>query len=128
VEPSSTGSFTETTRTAAGSRLIIRIASDFARNPGARYRTDGPKSGQEFRDDMLLGAFARARDAGVTLLIDFDGADGYATSFLEETFGGLARKYSADLVLETLRFKSDEEPGLIDEVKQYIREANDPLS
>jgi hypothetical protein len=58
------------------------------------------------------------------LLIDLDDAEGYATSFLEEAFGGLARKYGAKAVLELLSFKSEDEPLLVDEIILYINDAN----
>lgn len=52
-----------------------------------------------------------------------DGVAGYATSFLEAAFGGLAREFPIEEVVETINFKSDEEPYLIKEIQQYIREA-----
>jgi hypothetical protein len=56
--------------------------------------------------------------------VDLDGTMGYATSFLEEAFGGLARKHPDEEVLNHLRFCSKDEPYLIDELTQYIKEAN----
>ena len=101
----------------------ICIARDFAENPGARYRSDGPKSGEEFREELLEPQFLEAVEAKRTLHIDLDGAEGYATSFLEESFGGLARIHGVQLVLDTLHFKSDDEEDLVAEVQQYIKDA-----
>jgi hypothetical protein len=57
-----------------------------------------------------------------------DGTAGYATSFLEAAFGGLAREFGKDTVLDCLKFKSDEEPYLIDEIKGYIKDVQkDPM-
>ena len=53
------------------------------------------------------------------------GTAGYATSFLEAAFGGLAREYPISDVLATLEFKSDDEPYLAEEIRSYIREARD---
>ena len=104
--------------------LIINIANDFSPIPGARYRDDGDYSGEEFREDYLIPKFEDALREKKKLLIDFDGGYGYLISFLEESFGGLARKYGADLVLSILMFKSDEEEALIDKVNGYIINAN----
>ena len=35
----------------------IIIAKEFKDNPGARERADGPNSGQEFLEDILLARF-----------------------------------------------------------------------
>ncbi len=100
----------------------IVVSKVFSETPGGRYKKDGPNSGQEFRDLHLKPEFDKLK-AGEKLLIDFDGAYGYPTSFLEEAFGGLARLYGPERVLRKLEFKSDEEPSLIDEVRGYISDA-----
>ena len=46
--------------------------------------------------------------------------EGYAASFLEEAFGGLARKHGGEAVERTLRFKSDDEPTWKEEAEQAI--------
>jgi len=66
---------------------IISIATDFSRYPAGRTRADGPYSGELFRTKMLEPALA----AGDHLVVNFDGARGYGSSFLEEAFGGLVR-------------------------------------
>ncbi|KAF3980359.1 MAG: STAS-like domain-containing protein, partial [Methylococcales symbiont of Iophon sp. n. MRB-2018] len=45
------------------------------------------------------------------------------TSWLEEVFGGLARSEGTQKVADTLVFISDEEPYLIDDIKSYIKDA-----
>jgi hypothetical protein len=47
---------------------------------------------------------------------------GYATSFLEEAFGGLARETQDPAVLN-IRLISDEEPSLIEKILQYMKAA-----
>ncbi|MEO8649175.1 MAG: STAS-like domain-containing protein [Acidobacteriota bacterium] len=103
----------------------IRVAKDFSEVPGPRNRDEGPNSGQQFLEELLAPAFKNALDAKADLWIDLDGTEGYATSFLESAFGGLARRYSPETVLSILRFKSDEEPYLVEEIRTYIREATD---
>lgn len=101
--------------------MKICISSDFSETPGARYRSEGDYSGEEFRDKLLAPQFVAARKLGEKLIIDMDGGYGYPTSFLEEAFGGLARKYGAKEVFEVLEFISNDEPSLIDEIKGYIQ-------
>ena len=104
------------------SRPFISIARDFSPYTGARYRTDGPHSGEEFRETMLAPHFLQALEQGQKLLINLDGTEGYATSFLEEAFGGLARTHGVQQVLEHLEFQSLDEPLLTDEIEKYIRD------
>ena len=104
--------------------ITINIANDFTDTPGPRYKTDGEYSGEEFREKLLEPKFLDAKNNNKKLKIDFDGGYGYLISFLEEAFGGLARIYGSDSVLQILEFKSDEEETLIEKVKSYIINAN----
>ena len=101
--------------------MTIRISSDFSETPGARYRSAGDFSGEEFRDTLLTPKVLEARDQGEKLTINLDGGYGYPTSFLEEAFGGFAREFGVKEVLDTLEFISDDEPSLISEIKGYIQ-------
>lgn len=101
----------------------IKICDDFTDAPGGRYNDDGPKSGQEFREKLLKPAFSSLNESE-KLTIDLDGCFGYATSFVEEAFGGLARECGIRDVLAKLLFISEEEPTLIDEILGYIKDAN----
>lgn len=103
--------------------MKIEVVKQFTDIPGARYRNEGEHSGQEFREDLLEPMFEEAIEKNETLLVDLDGGYGYATSFLEEAFGGLARKYGAEAVLQTIEIKTDDEPGLKEEIIDYIRNA-----
>jgi hypothetical protein len=69
----------------------IRLADDFSPYLGGRYRSDGPWSGEEFRDDLLIHRFDEARAGGGKLVVVLDGVAGVPSSFLEEAFGGLLR-------------------------------------
>lgn len=103
--------------------MNLKISQDFTEMPGARNRDDGDWSGQEFREDILEKKFEAALKAKEKLTIDFDGTYGYATSFLEEAFGGLARKYGYSKVIDALELISEDEPGLVDEIRGYIQNA-----
>ena len=102
----------------------INIAKEFSKLPGPRYITEGDHSGELFRETMLRPRFEEARKAGQKLIVELDGVTfGYPASFLEESFGGLARIHGIPAVLEGLTFHSSDEPLLIDEINEYIREA-----
>jgi len=99
------------------------IAEAFSISPGSRYPEEGDYSGQEFRERILSPLFNQAVKEKVKLIVDLDGTLGYGTSFLEEVFGGLARKESIDIVLQTLRIKYDEEDYLKEDIIEYIKDA-----
>ncbi len=90
-------------------RKSVVISVDFSEAPGGRHPVNGPKSGQEFRERFL----EQNAQSGTPLLIDLDGTYGYSASFLDEAFGGLARKFGVEKTLALLFFKSDERPYLI---------------
>lgn len=104
--------------------LTVIAVKDFTLTPGGRYVTDGKYSGEEFLNTLLKPAFENALKDGSEILVDLDGTEGYPTSFLEESFGGLARLYPDKQILNFISIKSDEEPIVIEEVKGYIRDAN----
>lgn len=105
--------------------MIIKIAVDFSDTPGARYKEEGPFSGEVFRESMLKPKFIECEETGEKLIIDLDGGYGYPTSFLEEAFGGLAREFGSDYnrVLNVLEFISEDDLSLIDDIVKYIKEA-----
>lgn len=61
------------------------------------------------------------------LVIDLDGAPGYAASFLEEMFGGFVRDHGPGLELlidlGIVSFISEEDPHLIDEIRDFVHQA-----
>ncbi len=65
----------------------IVVGRDFSDAPAGRYRTDGPFSGEEFRESKLIPALS----GGTVVTVDLSGTYGYGSSFLEEVFGGLVR-------------------------------------
>lgn len=101
----------------------IKIAEVFSISPGSRHPDEGDFSGQEFRENILIPMFSQALGAKQTLTIDLDGTLGYGTSFLEEVFGGLAREFTIAEVLTHIKIISNEEDYLIDDIKEYIKDA-----
>ena len=102
----------------------INIARDFSDTPGARYKKDGDFSGQEFREKFLEPLFADPDD-NTKIRIILDGTEGYATSFLEEAFGGLTRQHGVKRVQSRIKFVSTEDKLLVTEIKRYITNAKD---
>jgi hypothetical protein len=103
---------------------IISISvSDFTETPGSRKISEGPFSGEEYRVSVVEPAFLEAEKNNKKLVVNLDGPLGYGTSFLEEVFGGLARQYGVEKVLSRVDFISEEEPYLIEDIKKYVRQA-----
>lgn len=101
--------------------IEINIATDFSDSPGGRFIKQGPKSGEEFRKTFLEKHFSDGSNQ--TIKINFDGSFGYATSFLEEAFGGLVRKFGYEKIKNRLEFISEENPTYIEKVVKYMNEA-----
>lgn len=102
--------------------ITINIANDYTKTPGGRFITEGPYSGEDFRESVLKPKFLQAIENNDQLTVILDGGYGYATSFLEEAFGGLAREVKNRKVKEIIII-SDEEPQLISKIQQYIDDA-----
>ncbi len=95
----------------------VTIATDFTRYPAGRVRTDGPYSGEAFREDYLEPELK----IGERVHIILDGARGYGSSFLEEAFGGLRRQgYTREQIEKLVEVESNEDPSLIGEINSYI--------
>lgn len=101
------------------SQITINVARQFSKYPAGRYLEDGPYSGQRFRDELLVPAL---QDINNRVIIEFDGARGYGSSFLEEAFGGLVRAgFTSTQLLERIEFCS-QDASLIEEIKGYIED------
>lgn len=101
----------------------VHLASDFSRHPAGRYKTDGPYSGELFREKYLVPAIQN----NDRLVVHLDGARGYGSSFLEEAFGGVVRLYSKEAV-ESLIILDSKDSTLVERIKTYIRDAKKPKS
>lgn len=106
-------------------KIIIKIADDYTKTPGVREEIEGDFPGEEFLEKILLPNFKLAIAEKKKLFVDLDSTAGYATSFLESAFGGLAREYNDHkIILDNLELKSDDDPFLIDDIIEYIKDAN----
>ncbi|UZR29053.1 STAS-like domain-containing protein [Methylococcus mesophilus] len=98
------------------SNTIINIAKQFSRYPAGRLKDDGPFSGERFREEFLEPVLRSDGHA----VVEFDGARGYGSSFLEEAFGGLVRLgYPREKIKQAFSLLSSDR-SLIDEINDYI--------
>jgi len=99
----------------------IIIAKDFTNTPGARYRTDGDWSGEQFLEEILQPKFEKAVQNNGLIFIDLDGVYGYPSSFVSGSFGKLSIDKGAESVLKHLQFKSDENPIRLEQIIAEIK-------
>ena len=102
----------------------ISVAIDFSKYPAGRFRTDGPHSGQRFREDFL----APSLNKGPALVV-LDAPLGYGSSFLEEAFGGLLREHGfTEAQLRKVLTLESQERGLVAGIWRYIADAQSKLA
>lgn len=97
----------------------IHIARDYSKFPAGRHLKDGEFSGERFRKKHLEPPLKK----GLQVVVYFDGARGYGSSFLDEAFGGLIRTSGfrlATLLTQLELIGSD--PGIIHEVWSYLKQ------
>lgn len=103
------------------SMIRIDIKNEFSDCPGARYRKDGPHSGEEFYEEILKPRFDKALENNEKLEVILDGVWGYPSSFVSGSFGILSINYGANKVLEVIKFISEESETrknrIIEEIK-----------
>ena len=102
--------------------MTINIADEYTKTPGGRFIDEGEFSGEDFRNRILAPKFEECQKNGDELVVNLDGGYGYGSSFLEEAFGGLARKTHNKNILN-IKFISEEEPKLIEDIKKYMEDA-----
>lgn len=106
---------------------MIKIATDFSRFPAGRFYSDGPYSGEKFREELLLPMFSESGEQE-RIEINLDRTRGYGSSFLEEAFGGMVRQLkpqSLQNILQKITFISNDDDTLIPEIREYMNEAFD---
>lgn len=105
--------------------IIIRVKSDFSLTPGPRYESEGKNSGEQFRRELLVKNIKDMQLSKGKITVDLDGTAGYGCAFLDEAFGGLIRVEGLDYhqLKNTLSFISIDEPNLIKEIDEYMKDA-----
>lgn len=103
----------------------VSVARDFNGRPGGRFPWEGDHSGEEFRETVLRQRYEEALSKNLQLVVDLDGTSGYASSFLEEAFGGMIRKRYAEKhdLLSRLTVVSEAQPKWKERVDRYIRQS-----
>lgn len=101
--------------------IKINIAKDFTDTPGGRYKSEGPYSGEEFRETLLEPKYLKAISNNEKLEINMDGCFGFPSSFIDESFGGLARKLNDKEILKNIIIITNDEPGLIYDIEKAIK-------
>lgn len=102
---------------------VFKMAEKYTDSPGARYKSQGEHSGEEFRETVLLPLFNEYYGKS-KIIIDIDGLNGYPSSFFEESFGGLARTegITPKMVLDTFEIICNDDPVFKDDVISYIKQ------
>ena len=90
-------------------KVVYFSVIDYSQSPGPRYCAQGDDSGEDFYHQKLNSLFAEAYKNNQKLKITLDGADGYASSFLDEAFGNLVYDFGADVVKKHLSIISNDE-------------------
>src|SRR5690242_15094385 len=100
--------------------MLIDIARDFSDTPAGRFRADGPFSGEEFRERILLPPIVNNEE----VVVNMDGVEGLGSSFLEEAFGGLVRLgyFTQNDLKRRLIIRTDDET-ILEEIWDYIETA-----
>ena len=107
--------------------ITINIANDFSRTPGARYKTDGYFSGEEFREKLLCPKYLEAKQKGERLTVNFDGCYGFATSFLEESFGGMVREFKEKGLMDIVDIVSNDDVSIQGLIYSYVKKAEEEI-
>ena len=108
--------------------MTIKVVTDFTETPGARYESQGPNSGEQFRNEILYPKFIEAEKNNEELIVNLDGGYGYGSSFLEESFGGLVRKLANEKFtnisyVKKIKIISHDNPVWVEKIARYIDDA-----
>ncbi|WP_345854215.1 STAS-like domain-containing protein [Shewanella algae] len=106
--------------------MKLNIAKDFSPNPFGRYESDGPNSGERFRE-ILQRKLEEAIRRNEHLHVELDDVPiGLGSSFLDESFAGLINQNIFDAtVLHKYLIIDTEFPSYETEIWSYIDEARE---
>lgn len=88
----------------------LNIATDFSEFTGLRHCDISDYSGEEFYHSVLNRAFKEAFEKDETLTVLLDEVDGFASSFLDESFGNLIYDFTEKVVSDNVEIVSEIEP------------------
>lgn len=101
-------------------KFNINIAKDYSRVLGGRYIKHGDFSGEDFYEKILQKKFIEAQKENEKLYIELDGTKGYPSSFLDQSFGVLARIYGINSVASVIVFRTNVYQWVVDYIKEEI--------
>jgi hypothetical protein len=87
----------------------IRVL-DFDEYPGLRHCSVSEFSGEEYYHKILNDDFKKAYENKEVLIVELDGTDAYASSFLDEAFGNLVYDFTLANVSRLIKIISNDEP------------------
>ena len=100
--------------------ITLKISEIYHKMPmGRYYPEDGDWTGDKFRKEFIEPIFNEYEK----IIIDLDDLYGCPSSFREEAFGGLARIYGIQEVLDKLEFRTSDFPNLIKSIREEINDA-----
>jgi hypothetical protein len=99
--------------------ISINIATDFSKNLGGREKKLGPFSGEAFFEDFLEKKYLEAKEKNCQIEVNLDGASPYGSSFVDQSFGELFRRYDDDVVSRVM-FKTQYFKWIVDYIKQEL--------
>jgi hypothetical protein len=107
--------------------MELFVAKQYTRTPDVRYESQSQgKSGEGFRDKLLLPMLNDCIARKEELCVIFDGCRGAGVSFLEEAFGGLIRKgISYSDIQRYLRVVWTNNPRKVFQINYFIKRAYD---
>lgn len=101
-------------------KFSINISKDFSDILGGRWIKLGPFSGEEFYNKILKNKFEAALSAEEKLHIYLDGTKGYGSSFLDQSFGELARNFTLKNVRPNIIFHTKYFEWYVDYINEEI--------
>lgn len=93
-----------------------KFVEKFGRHPGGRYKKDGAHSGEKFLEEVLLPAEAANRKT----LLDLAGVSGFATSFLDGSFGEFAARFGIPRFDELFQIETGDDATLMDDIREAM--------
>ncbi|MBD5314039.1 MAG: STAS-like domain-containing protein [Bacteroides sp.] len=99
---------------------VFNIAREYGRTLGGRWKRLGDYSGEEFFETKLEPLFLEARRQNRAVTIELDGTTGYPSSFLDQSFGELARRYGKDDVRRFVNLKGKVFGWVADYINQEL--------
>ena len=100
------------------SKRTICLVDEFSDRPFGRYRDDGGRSAEVFREDHLMPAL-KGHDS---VVVDLSNYNYYGSSFLEEVFGGLIRQgFTYGQLKDQLKVVHNQLPSIVEEAIAYMK-------